>query len=139
MRDSRLSLISIALLLVVGGCNSTQTSNSATDIRPITQVEPAVLVKPNTLVQQELQLAVNQLLSSKQVTLAKNAFTQSSQITLERQSFSDANGHKVMGRTMEMPEQFQLLKQGHQCIVRHLNTNEQVVLQHATCKSEASR
>jgi len=94
---------------------------------------PAVIAKPSTQSNIELQVAIASLLGQKQVLIAKSAFTKSSSLTIERVPYSSQNGQLINGRVTEKPMLFRLVIRDGQCIVQNAESEEERVLPVTKC------
>jgi outer membrane lipopolysaccharide assembly protein LptE/RlpB len=122
-------LIAILAILAVGGCGATANESPA-------QMQRATLTNPSSQIHAELQQALATLLGASNVLIADDAFTQFSQEVIERAQHKDANGLLIMGRSTEMPVTVQLLKQGDNCLLRHVQSGNTTLLSQARCAAE---
>ncbi len=119
--------LKLNLVLLLAGC-TVQAADS--DI----QAQPALVINPSTTSIAELQRVIANLLTMEQITLAKDAFTQSSYLTLERKQHLDNNGQLLMGRTLAMPQEVQLLLRGAQCFLQDSQGNQSPPLKQTQCQ-----
>ena len=121
--------IGILAVLAVSGCGATAKE------APL-PLQAAMLINPSSQTHAELQQAIASLLDASNVLIADNAFTQYSQEVIERAQHKDANGLLIMGRSTEIPDAVQLLKQGDNCLLRHVQTGKTVTLSQVRCQVE---
>jgi len=70
------------------------------------------------------------------VTLADNALTDNSLLTLENRPPQSMANPNPQGRIMEMPIQFQLVKNGNDCILIDQRDRSRQVLSNTSCEIE---
>jgi hypothetical protein len=116
-------LCCLLCLIVITGCRTDARAGET----------PALLVAPDANTQAELQRLVSTALGGVSITLSDAALTDSSLLIIERKPHVDASGARIMGRDLEMPEQFQLIKQGSVCLLEQIRTGERWPLQGAVC------
>lgn len=119
-----LALSVTAATLVLTGC-------LAQNPEPTPKLQHALLVEPNS---NEAAKAIAQLLHSSQVQLADDVFVTSSTVTLEQLNHTDAQGNPIMGKQLNMPDQFELMIKGERCFVRHLDSKATIELKQVRCK-----
>ncbi|WP_137224958.1 hypothetical protein [Shewanella sp. MEBiC00475] len=122
-------LMGVISILTIAGCVATESEAQA-------PLQAATLTNPNSQTHAELQQAIASLLSASGVIIADNAFTQYSQEVIERAPHKDANGLLIMGRSTEMPDAIQMLKQGDNCLLRHVQSGNTTTLLQTRCKVE---
>ncbi|WP_350431892.1 hypothetical protein ABIS04_17460 [Shewanella sp. H8] len=121
--------IGVISILTIAGCVATES-----EVQP--PLQAATLTNPNSQTHAELQQAIASLLGASGVIIADNAFTQYSQEVIERAPHKDANGLLIMGRSTEMPDAIQMLKQGDNCLLRHVQSGNTIALLQTRCKVE---
>lgn len=94
---------------------------------------PAVIVDPTAQTKAALSKAVSEALHGLPVKLADDALTKTDLLIIEREHPRDPAGHPLDGREREMPEQFQLVKSGDQCILIHRRTERRFSLMDVAC------
>ena len=99
---------------------------------PTPKLQHALLVEPNSA---KVADAIAQLLHSSQVQLADDVFVTSSTVTLERLNHKDPQGNPIMGKQLNMPDQFELMIKGKQCFIRHLDSKATEPLPGVSCKA----
>lgn len=105
--------LTAAAVLAVAACKSVSAQPDV----------PAVITAATPESRAELASAVTAALGMP-VALADDALTRSSVLTLERREPRDAQGRPLTGRTLDAPEQFQLVWDGRRCVlVRTLDGN----------------
>jgi hypothetical protein len=97
------------------------------------QDTPAIITNPTEESHGELVRVVSGALSSTPVTIARDALTRDSLLLIERTPARDAAGQRLTGRDLEKPEQFNLLKNGEQCVLVHEGTGKRSVLTKTRC------
>jgi hypothetical protein len=122
-------LIGILALLAIAGCGATANEAPA-------KMQRATVTNPSSQTHAELQQALATLLGASNVLIADDAFTQYSQEVIERAPHKDANGLLIMGRSTEMPVTVQLLKQGDNCLLRHVQSGNTTTLSQVRCAAE---
>ena len=78
--------------------------------------QAAVIVNPDAASRAALQEAVDAALHT-DVTLADDALMETSILIIERKVPQSIEGSPAQGRNMEMPFQFQLVRNGSECIL----------------------
>jgi hypothetical protein len=116
----------LALFVVALGACSCGTLPAGNDL-------PAVIVRPSAPGRAELQQVVSGALSGAPVTLADDALTRDSTLIIERNQPRDANGVPLSGRELGRPEKFQLVKNGHDCVLIHEASGKRWTLKRTTC------
>ncbi len=118
------SLVSAAMLIATG-C---RTVSAQTDV-------PAVIVNPNAQSKAALTKAVSDALHGAPVRVADDALTKTDVLIIEREHPRDPAGHPLDGREREMPEHFQLVKSGDQCILVHRRSEQRFPLAGVACSA----
>lgn len=113
-----------AATLVLTGC-------LAQNPEPTPKLQHALLIEPNS---NEAAKAIKQLLHNSQVQLAEDVFVTSSTVTLEQLNLTDAQGNPIMGKQLNMPDQFELMIKGSQCFIRHIDSKATIELKQVRCK-----
>jgi hypothetical protein len=116
-----------AALLSPAGCQ-TPRAQAATP-----EEVPAVIVRPTAASRAALARAVSAALDGVRVTLADDALTRESVLVLEHTPRRDPYGLPLSGRDLGMPERFELLKRGDQCILVHERTGRRTTLLATSC------
>jgi hypothetical protein len=118
-------LANIALLTsVLPGCLAHTTEPNA-------KTQHALLVAPNSVA---VARVIANLLQSPKVHLADDVFINSSKVTLDRLQHKDPYGNTMMGKQLNMPDQFELLMTDKQCFVRHINSDAMEAVAGVECK-----
>ena len=120
-----LAISMIAATLGLTGC-------LAQSSEPTPKLQHALLIEPNSA---KVADAITQLLHSSQVQLADDVFVTSSTVTLERLNHKDPQGNPIMGKQLNMPDQFELMIKGKQCFIRHLDSKATEPLPGVSCKA----
>jgi hypothetical protein len=118
----------LCLLLALGGCRS----DAAT-----AQGVPALLKNPDERTRMTLQRVVSQALGGVAVTLSDEALTDSSLLVIERRRHLDAAGQPIMGRVLEAPDRFVLIRQNGRCLLEHEASGRRWLLEDVSCVSAA--
>lgn len=113
-----------ATSLLLSGC-------LAQSSEPTPKLQHALLIEPNSA---KVADAIAQLLHSSQVQLADDVFVTSSTVTLEQLNHKDPQGNPIMGKQLNMPDQFELVTKGERCFVRHLDSKATIELKQVLCK-----
>lgn len=116
-------LLSLAVAGVLSGCNA--TTDSATSLQPALLNTPAV---------EQVKSLLSNLTGANIGALKDDVFINSSTLTLSPPNINDANGNPIMGKQLGMPDQFELLTDGKQCVIRYKNTQQQIVAPQLSCK-----
>jgi len=90
---------------------------------------PAVITASTPASREELARVVSVALHNARVTLADDALTKENLLIIERARL------QVDGRVVEKPEQFELVKNGSQCVLIHRRTGERYPLARTTCRA----
>lgn len=118
-----------AILLFLSGC-------LAQSSEPTPKLQHALLIEPNSA---KVADAIAQLLHSSQVQLADDVFVTSSTVTLEQLNHKDPQGNPILGKQLNMPDQFELVTKGERCFVRHLDSKATIELKQVLCKINPQR
>tara|TARA_B110000116_G_scaffold270050_1_gene287269 strand:- start:1556 stop:1924 length:369 start_codon:yes stop_codon:yes gene_type:complete len=97
--------------------------------------KPARIINVDDASRSALQNAVNTAIGTN-VTLADNALTDTSLLTLENRPPRSITNPNPQGRIMEMPIQFQLIKNGNDCILINQRDRSRQVLSGTSCEAE---
>ncbi|AQS37425.1 hypothetical protein Sps_02267 [Shewanella psychrophila] len=100
------------------------------------EAKPAVITIPSQASNQELQLAIGELLNAPRVRIATDAFTRSSLLSIEKTPHQDPSGNMIMGRNFEMPVMIQLMISNNTCYVRDENSGRSQPLPETQCQAE---
>lgn len=123
MKVRRLTVIAF-ITTALSGCLAQSTE-------PTPKLQHALLVTPNSIA---VANAIASLLHSSQVQLADDVFTTNSTVTLDKLNHKDSMGNPIMGKQLNMPDQFELMIKGKQCFVRHLDSKATQQLKGVQCK-----
>jgi hypothetical protein len=115
-----------AVLLSPAGCQTPRNQGAPPEV-------PAVIVRPTAASRAALARAVSAALDGVKVTLADDALTRESVLVLEHTPRRDPYGRPLSGRDLGMPERFQLLKRGDQCVLVHERTGRRTTLLATSC------
>jgi hypothetical protein len=99
------------------------------------QDRPAVLSEPVAKGRAEVASSVSAALGGVPVTLADDALTRESTLVLERARRRDPNGLLIQGRERGMPERFDLVKNGSDCLLVHQRTGKRIALHEVACSA----
>ena len=99
---------------------------------PTPKLQHALLIEPNSA---KVADAITQLLHSSQVQLTDDVFVTSSTVTLEQLNHKNSQGNPIMGKQLNMPDQFELMIKGKQCFIRHLDSKATEPLPGVSCKA----
>jgi len=97
--------------------------------------QPARIVNVNDASRAALQQALNTEIGTT-VTLANNALTDNNLLTLENSPPRSIANPNPQGRIMEMPIQFQLVKNGDDCILIDQRDRSRQILSNTSCEVE---
>ncbi len=115
-----------AALLSSAGCQTPRAQDAPPEVA-------AVIVRPTAASRAALARAVSAALDGVKVTLADDALTRESVLVLEHTPRRDPEGRPLSGRDLGMPERFQLLKRGDQCVLVHERTGRRTTLSATSC------
>ena len=116
----------VAVLVVVSACKAD----------PPLLDQPARIVDATSESRAELKLTVSRALNGADVALADDALTGSSVLIVEPKVYRDAQGNPINGRELRPPIQFELLKQGGQCVLELRSSGKRWPLPATTCVPE---
>jgi hypothetical protein len=119
---------SVILLLALGGCRSDATAAEGV---------PALLQDPDERTRTELQRVVSEALGGVAVMLSDDALTHTSLLVIERRQPVDDAGRPIMGRILEAPDRFRLIRQGGRCLLEHEASGRRSLLEGVRCVREA--
>ena len=112
-------------MLMVAGC---RTVPARSDV-------PAIIVNATPESRAVLAKAVSDALNGAPVKLAADALTKTDVLIIEREHPRDPAGHPLDGRERQMPEHFQLVKSGDQCVLVHRRTERRFRLAGVECSA----
>ncbi len=113
------------LLLALASCRT----------MPAQWEEPAVIINPTPESRAALVKAVSEALNGAPVTLAENALTTTNTLTIERVHPLDPSGLPMNGRERGLPERFELVKTGEDCLLVQLSSGRRFTLAGMTCSA----
>lgn len=116
----------LAGILLLAGC---QTMNAEADV-------PALITDPDEASRAALQAAVAASFGGLDVLLADDALTTTSVLMLERSPRGSLDNNQAMGRVLEQPMRFQLVKNGAECTLIDLRDDSRHVLSDTSCVPE---
>ena len=116
----------VAVLIAVSACKAD----------PPPPDQPARIVDATSESRAELKLTVSRALNGADVTLADDALTSSSVLIVAPKVYRDAQGDPINGRELRKPIQFELLKQGGQCVLELRSSGKRWPLPATTCVPE---
>ncbi|WP_423185543.1 hypothetical protein ACO1PK_10275 [Alishewanella sp. d11] len=118
--------LSVMAMVMLIGC---QASSAA---------EPAVLIKVDKAIKQQIERFVIDIVGGTQVSLADNVLTEQSELFIEQRMPLDAQGRPLDGRHSLPSYRFTLVKvQGH-CVLQHPGSGKSVQLTNTTCRAVTS-
>jgi hypothetical protein len=97
------------------------------------QERPAVIPAPTEQSRAELRSVVSTAFNGQAVTLADDALTRDSVLTIERRTPPGPQGRAATGRTLDAPEQFNLVLRGARCVLVHAADGREWELREARC------
>jgi hypothetical protein len=100
---------------------------------------PAFIVDATPESRTALATAVSEALNGAPAKLAADALTKTDVLIIEREHPLDPAGHPLDGRAREMPEHFQLVKSGDQCVLVHQRTERRFPLAGVACYALGER
>jgi hypothetical protein len=112
--------------LVFSGC---QTMNAAADV-------PALIAAPDDASRAALRDTVSGIFGGQNVPLADDALTKSSLLLIERNLRGSLDAPPAMGRVLEEPIRFRLVKSGDECVLVDLRDESRHLLTDTTCVPE---
>jgi len=119
------SIYVTALWLMLSGC---QTVDADLD-------RPARIVNADADSRAALQAVVNEALGT-EVMLADTALTDSSMLTIERWPAGTMDNPVPQGRILEKPIQFQLVRNGDDCVLVKKSDGSRYLLSDTDCEAE---
>ena len=117
--DARRIIVAGVMVLCVGAC----------DVRPEAD-RPAVVAEQTPAGIAELREVVQSALGRTDIRLADTALTDSSILALERGA---AAGAVATGRTVELPERFELVENAGRCYLIRVTSGERYRLRDISC------
>lgn len=97
---------------------------------------PALVTEPDDASRAALQAAVAASFGGLDVLLAADALTTSSVLLIERSPRGSLKNNQAMGRVLEQPMRFQLVKNGTECVLIDLRDDSRHVLADTNCVPE---
>lgn len=97
---------------------------------------PAIVAEPNEAAMTEIKGAIKQALNSDEIMFASEVFTERSILAIDKSAGRAIDKPDAMGRVMDMPYRFQLLKSGDSCLLQQLDTDKRWTLTKVKCKAE---
>ena len=124
-RCIKAACIASASVLVVVACRTVPSRSEV----------PAIIVNATPESRATLAKVVSEALNGAPVKLAADALTKTEVLIIEREQALDPAGHPLDGRSREMPEHFQLVKSGDQCVLVHQRTERRFPLGGVACSA----
>ena len=118
----------LSLILAALACAACQTVEADYD-------RPARIVNPDAASRAALQAAVNEALGT-EVMLADDALTQSSWLAIENWPAGTIDNPVPQGRILEKPIQFQLVRNGDDCMLIRQSDGARYPLADTECEAE---
>jgi hypothetical protein len=106
--------------------------------RQLPDGEPAVIVNPDAKSRAELQAIVRTALHGAQVTLAADALTDSSILAIEHRAPARIDAPPATGRVLGLGEEFLLLRDGTQCVLKQQSSGLRWLLFDTECAAAAT-
>ncbi|MBX3707538.1 MAG: hypothetical protein KF911_12995 [Pseudomonadales bacterium] len=122
MRAIAIGMAGVLVAVQLGACRADPSA-------PV----PARLVDPDQTVRAELRAAVEAALHGASVLIADDALTTDSLLVITHRPLRDDHGRPVMGRIVESPVRFQLVREGSGCVLVNLDSGARAPLEHAVC------
>jgi len=122
VRNSRGSGLALSLMVALCACRGDPTGSA-----------PALLVDPDAATRVQLQRVVAAALHDADVTLSEDALVRDSILIIERQRHLAPGGTRIDGRELERPLQFQLIREGRDCILVQVGTDRRWSLPGVEC------
>jgi len=119
------AILGASLGLLLTGC---QTVNADYD-------QPARIASADAESRAALQATINEALGRK-VLLADDALTDSSMLTIERWPAGTMDDPVSQGRRLDKPIQFQLVKNGEDCVLIRISDGARYMLPNTDCELE---
>ena len=114
-----------ALWVMLSGCQTVDADND----------RPARIVNADADSRAALQTVVNEALGT-EVMLADTALTDSSLLTIERWPAGTMDNPVPQGRILEKPIQFQLVRNGDDCVLVKKSDGSRFLLSDTDCEAE---
>ena len=118
----------LSMILAVLSCAACQTVEADYD-------RPARIVSPDAASRAALQAAVNEALGT-EVMLADDALTESSWLAIENWPAGTMDNPVPQGRILEKPIQFQLVRNGDDCVLIRQSDRARYLLADTECEAE---
>jgi len=118
----------LSLVLAGLACTACQTVEADYD-------RPARIVNPDAASRAALQAAVNEALGN-EVLLADDALTESSWLAIENWPAGTMDNPVPQGRILEKPLQFQLVRNGDDCVLIRQRDGARYPLADTNCEAE---
>ena len=93
-----------------------------------------MIVNPSDASRAELARAVRQAMHGVLVTLADDALTTSNTLVIEHANPRDPSGLPLNGRSLDLPERFELIKHKSRCVLVQSRTGRRWTLRHTECR-----
>lgn len=122
MRAIAIGMAGVLVAIQLGACRADPSA-------PV----PARLVDPDQTVRAELRAVVEAALHGASVLIADDALTADSLLVITHRPLRDDQGRPVMGRIVEPPVRFQLIREGGRCLLVNVETGARTPLEHAVC------
>lgn len=96
---------------------------------------PAIVVEPSEEAMAEIKGVIKQALNSDEIMFASKVFTERSILAIDKSGGRAIDKPDAMGRVMDMPYRFQLLKSNDGCLLHQLDTDKRWALTKVKCKA----
>ncbi|MGD8841309.1 MAG: hypothetical protein PVI70_17015 [Gammaproteobacteria bacterium] len=97
---------------------------------------PALIVQSDRASRAELEKTLSNLFGDAPIVLADDALTRSSILTLEIDQKKISGGEPALGRVLQRPYRFQLLKRQESCFLLDMRDGKRYLLQDTSCVPE---
>ena len=97
---------------------------------------PAVIVDPDEASRAALGKTLSKVFAGQEITLADDALTQSSILVLQHNPGDQQESQAALGRVVDEPIRFQLVKTGDGCFLVDLRDERRYLLANTSCVAE---
>ncbi len=119
-------ILALSVMVMLIGC---QASTAAV---------PAVLIKVDNAIKQQIERFVIDIVGGTQVSLADNVLTEQSELFIEQRMPLDAQGRPLDGRHSLPSYRFTLVKVQGKCVLQHPGSSKSVQLTNTACLAVTS-
>ncbi|TQV85437.1 hypothetical protein [Aliikangiella coralliicola] len=116
----------VAVMVLISACKTLADQKGS----------PALITNASAETTTLITSRVSEALGGVAVTLSNSVFSKSSQLSIERKQHQNLEQGVIMGRSLEVPHHFRLVKVEQKCFLVYQKTDEKYFLNGVNCRAE---